>query len=259
MRLVFSSDTPEPGSGGPFRTKPSASRQRHTVQFYESDAYFTRVAADFVVAGLQSAETAIVILTAEHRDALARELSARGVDVDAVRRQEALIELDARESLRVFMAEDVPDETKFLEAVLPLLARAGRSGRGMRALGEMSDILWSEGRGAAALALETRWNKLLETQPVSTLCAHSMRGFGNASDKAFVSSICSIHDAVVPTERYVDADERERLVEVVLLQQQAEAMKSELRRRAALESTVQQALSARHRLTSPRPSPDTTL
>lgn len=242
MRLVFSSDTPEPGSGGQYRTKPTASRQGHAVQFYESDAYFIRVAADFVVAGLQSAETAIVILTPEHRDTLARELSARGVDVDSARRQDELIELDAREALRVFMAQDVPDETQFLEAVLPLLARAGRNGRGIRAVGEMGDILWSEGRGAAALALEERWNKLRETQPVSTLCAHSMRGFGNASDLEFVASICSIHDAAVPTERYVDADERERLVEVVLLQQQAEAMKSERRRRHALETTVHEAL-----------------
>jgi len=247
MRLVFSSDTPEPGGNGQFRAKPRAARLRHTVQFYESDAFLVRVASDYVLAGLQAAETAIVILTAEHRETLARELSARGIDLESVRARGELIELDAHESLRAFMVDGMPNEERFFAAVPPILERAEGRGASIRAFGEMVNILWSEGRAAAALALEELWNRLRESHPMSILCGYWMRGFANPSDRAFVSSLCGIHDAVVPTERYVEADERTRLVEIVLLQQQAEAMKSELRRREALETTVQQALIDRHR------------
>lgn len=247
MRLVFSSDTPEPGGSGQVRAKPSGTSQHHAVQFYESDAFFMRVACDYVLAGLQAAETAIVVLTAEHRDTLARELSARGVALETVRRRGELIELDAHESLRAVMVDGMPTEERLFEAVVPVLERAERRGSAIRAFGEMVGLLWSEGRGGAALALEHLWNKLRKTHPMASLCGYSMRGFSNVSDRGFVSSLCTIHDAVVPTERYVEADERTRLVEIVLLQQQAEAMKSEMRRREALETTIQQALIDRHR------------
>ena len=242
MRLVFSSDTPEPGGSSQFRAKPNGFRHRHTVQFYESDAFFVRVACDYIIAGLQADDTAIVVLTADHRGMVAHELSARGINLESVRSRGALIELDPHESLRAFMVDGMPNDERFFAAVAPVLERAEGRGRPIRALGEMVDILWSEGRGAAALALEELWIKLRETHPMTILCGYSMRGFANASDKAFVSSLCSIHDLAVPTERYVEADERTRLVEIVLLQQQAEAMKSELRRRQALETTVHQAL-----------------
>jgi len=118
----------------------------------------------------------------------------------------------------------------------------------VRAFGEMVNLLWCEGNGGAALALESLWNALSDTHSFSLLCGYGLQRFDDAADSAIFSAICAEHTHVVPTEQYVERDENSRLLEISLLQQRAQALESEVRRREALEATLRTALSERERL-----------
>jgi signal transduction histidine kinase len=75
-----------------------------------------------------------------------------------------------------------------------------------------------------------------------------MSRFDDANDASIFSAICAEHTHVVPTERYVERDDMSRLVEITLLQQRAQALESEIKRRGVLEATLRSALEERERL-----------
>jgi signal transduction histidine kinase len=112
----------------------------------------------------------------------------------------------------------------------------------------MVNLLWCDGNGGAALALEALWNQLAETQQFSLLCGYCMSLFDDAADSKILSALCGEHTHVVPTERYLERDDMSRLVEITSLQQRAQALESEIKRREVLESTLRSALQERERL-----------
>jgi signal transduction histidine kinase len=224
-------------------------RHQHAVQFYESDEFLIRSVSDFLLSGFKLNEPAVVIATAEHREGLAQELASRDVDVAGYRQRGMLIELDARNTLSAFMVNGAPDSSLFRTTIAPVLEKArGRRSPPVRAYGEMVNLLWCDGNGNAALALETLWNQLSETQEFSLLCGYGLERFDDAADAAIFAAICGAHTHVVPTERYVERDEASRLREISILQQRAQALESEARRRGVLEATLRTALAERERL-----------
>ena len=84
---------------------------KHAVQFYERDEFLYDVVADFLAAGLDEGEPAVVICTPEHRHAFTGQLRDRGTPVDR------LMFLDAREMLATFMVGGMPDAARFHENV----------------------------------------------------------------------------------------------------------------------------------------------
>ena len=252
MRVSSSSNAP-----GASKTRRRGSlsivdgnEHHHSVQFYEGEEFLVRSVADFLVAGFDVGEPAVVIATAEHRAGLAEALTARGVDVEWSRRRGMLNELDARATLESFMVGTSPDAGLFTAQLTPVLEKVRRRRRSttIRAFGEMVNLLWCDRNGEGALALEALWNRLAETQRFSLLCGYSMARFDDANDASIFSAICAEHTHVVPTERYVERDDMSRLVEITLLQQRAQALESEIRRREVLEATLRSALEERERL-----------
>jgi hypothetical protein len=65
---------------------------------------------------------------------------------------------------------------------------------GVRAYGEMVDLLWKQGAAAAAIRLEVLWNQLAESRAFSLLCAYSM---GNFYKQGAYEDICRQHTHVV--------------------------------------------------------------
>src|SRR5919202_4571335 len=139
-------------------------RPDHSVHFYNDDASLFEVAADFLARGLQTGQSAVVIATQPHRDAFRRTLQSRDVDVDAAERSGRLIFRDADSTLSQFMLGGMPDEALFEASVGALiqqqLAVAGEPG--LRAFGEMVDVLWRNGEREAAIRLEALWHRLAE-------------------------------------------------------------------------------------------------
>jgi hypothetical protein len=58
-----------------------------------------------------------------------------------------------------------------------------------------------------------------------------MRTFACESHKASVAAICDKHAHVIPTESFLEVELGSRMREIVLLQQRAQALESELSRR----------------------------
>jgi PAS domain S-box-containing protein len=151
----------------------------HIVQFCESDDFLCGLVADYLAAGIEAGEPAVVFATEEHRDALRRALSAKGIDVDLACAGEQLWLADARETLARFMVGDMPDWELFEAVVggaIDLGRRRHRHAR-VRTYGEMADLLWREGHEAAAIRLEEMWNDLGRQRRPSLLCAYVMGGF----------------------------------------------------------------------------------
>jgi hypothetical protein len=106
--------------------------------------------------------------------------------------------LDARTTLASLMVDGVPDEGRFQTVVGQRIrecrARAGYSG--VRAYGEMVDLLWRDGKPGAAIRLEESWNRLLETERICLFCSYSMDLLEEQGDS--LREVLSTHSHLLP-------------------------------------------------------------
>lgn len=215
----------------------------HLVQFYESDAFLAECVRDFVVAGFERGEAAVIVATKEHRQAIDELLEETEFDLQALRNSGCYVLLDASETLSRFMVDGEPEPALFSAAVGAVVAHAAEAGTGVRIFGEMVALLWQQGQVAEVLRLEELWNDLADAHPFSLLCAYPMSEFEDAD--AF-KGVCSRHARVIPTESYTGlATMDERMRAITELQQQASAIDQRHRQMALeLHDTVVQGLAA---------------
>ena len=208
MELVHSRGWEDRRSDAPGSAVPDwtlVGHRGHAVQFYENDGFLIELLSRYVGSALVTGDSAIVVVTARHREALEQRLQSRGLDVTVPLRQRRYIPLDAAEMLAGFMRGGLPDQTLLYAAACPTLedARAAAAaGRGrVVAFGEMVALLWAEGKIDAALQLEETWNRLAEIYSFSLCCAYPMSGFlGNPHAAPFLK-ICAQHTHVFPAEQ----------------------------------------------------------
>jgi len=144
-------------------------------------------------------QPAVVIATPEHAQGIVAELRARDVEVKSLQESDALIVLDAVETMSKFMEHGVPNREKFLATIMPVLARArqGISDCVIRAYGEMVDVLWKDGRDIAAIQLEMLWNQLGRTEGFSLMCGYAM---GHFYKDASVQDVCRQHTHTIASD-----------------------------------------------------------
>jgi signal transduction histidine kinase len=222
----------------------------HSVQFYEDDRYLVDTVVDFFAAGLVEGQRAVALVTRAHRDAIVTGLHEKGFDVERTRTNGQLLLLDAEELLASIMTGAVPDAGKFRRAMDGVLGSHTRFGDGARerrpvlAFAEVVDLLCRQGNLDGAVRIEELWNELAESYTFSMLCAYSLSSFDEDTHDAALRAICNQHAHVLPTERYMRADDGARLREIALLQQRALALETELERRRGLEVELRDALRA---------------
>jgi len=221
----------------------------HTVQFYEDEEFLGAAVADFLAAGLSIGQSLVVIATGPRQNTLARRLAGHGFDIDAIRDRGQLTLLDARDTLSAFMVDDVPHADRFKVTLTDVLGpiMGSHDHIGLRMYGEMVDLLWKDGNTEGAIRLEELWNELGESYPFSLLCAYAMGNFYKSADIERFQQVCRHHTHVIPTERYTQAPEEARLLEITLLEQRARALEAEIEERQNLEHRLRAALTARHR------------
>jgi CheY-like chemotaxis protein len=170
----------------------------HAVYFYEDAELLSRTVADFVATGLVANQSAVLITTPPHSAAILEQLIA--MEIDPLRRigQGDLVILDAGETLRRLMVDEVPNPRRFEDTVGPILdVAAGNRKRMVRAYGDMVDLLWNNDRGAAALSLEILWNQLITRRNFSLLCGYR----SDSVDKdARFKKICDQHSHLVSAD-----------------------------------------------------------
>ncbi len=167
----------------------------HAVRFYDTDRSLAVIVAEFLHAGFTDNQPGIVVATPAQRAAVLRELQGRSLDVVELQRSEALLLLDARDTLATFMVDGKPDETRFTEGMSRVIERAckGRSDCTVRIFGQMVDVLWQEDEQDAAIRLEVLWNELAQTKSYSLLCGYAM---GHFYKNAKLDEVCAQHTHV---------------------------------------------------------------
>jgi PAS domain S-box-containing protein len=210
----------------------------HSVQFYESDSFLADRVSDFLKAGIDVGESAILVGTPEHRVAIEKRLSQQGVNLLALVAAGQYFPLDAQETLSKLMAGDSPDEKRFNRVIGGVVTKASNGGRcGVRAFGEMVALLWADGKCEQAIQLEELWNGLSRTHSFSLLCAYPMEGFSGTPHHEAFTHICRAHSSVLPTESYTASSrtEEDRLRANALLEQKAISLEAEIVQRKQVE------------------------
>jgi hypothetical protein len=172
----------------------------HAVQFYGNDESLFTTVGGFLSEGLVGGHPSIVIATGAHRSAIADQLAARLIDIEAAKASGDLVLLDAEETLAAFMDDGMPNPGKFEHHVGGLIrdTLGGRKTTIVRAYGEMVDVLWKQGREDAAIRLEILWNKLATTYGFALLCGYSMGNFYKQAER--FQEVCSQHTHVLDSE-----------------------------------------------------------
>ena len=115
----------------------------HFVQFYESDAYLVNEVADFIRAGLQAGDAAVVIATKPHHHDLERHLKGDVAGAAAQRLSaKQYVALDAADTLLKFLVDGRPDERRFTDLIGPIVKRVTHYGSGrIQVFGEIAGLL----------------------------------------------------------------------------------------------------------------------
>jgi len=222
-----------------------ANSSAHTVQFYEDDSFLIDGLARFIGSPLLAGSSALVIATKTHRDSLFEHLHSRGFDPASAIRQGRFLALDASETLAKFMIDGLPDTTRFTALMDSLLTQlqfaANGNHRPIAAFGEMVALLWAEGKQYAALQLEQLWNHLAGTHSFHLHCAYPISLFASHADAELITAVCGEHSHVIPAERYTSLiGEQQRHSAIVLLQQKAHALETEIHERQKAQQALQE-------------------
>jgi hypothetical protein len=177
-------------------TQPAGPRD-HVVQFYERDEELVLTVSGYLGDGLRAGEVAIVVATEVHWLAFEAALRRSGIDVTQAVADGTLLMLDACQTLPLFMTDTGPDPAAFDDVIGDLVRRATRSGRRLRAYGEMVALLWDAGDVTAAIELEALWNNLGLQVPFSLFCAYPMQSVGGSQYAHAFDQVCHLHSAII--------------------------------------------------------------
>lgn len=147
----------------------------HALHLYEEESTLATHVASFLEPAFAGEQAVIAIATYGHLAAIEQRLRATGYDIDAARRSGRYISVDAERLLPQLMHDGLPSAGAFGALIgSPVGALAGRYGE-VRAFGELVQLLWRDGKRAAALRLEDLWNELLGQQRLSVICGYRVR------------------------------------------------------------------------------------
>lgn len=170
----------------------------HAVQLYQEEDDLMLALARFAAAGLAAGEGVVVLGTARRWQSLQERLRADGIDPhDAVVRGQLRL-FGARVILSSCMSRGVPDLAAFSRAIGGALGLVRLRFPVLRVFNELSDILWTEKRRAAAEAIERCWNDLGEAQRFSLLCACPLDTLDGRAYDGALQSVCALHTHLVP-------------------------------------------------------------
>ena len=222
----------------PLAFRPLAAN--HCVHFYEQDSALLDNLAHLVGTAIVAGDGAIVIATKAHREGLTGQLKARGIDPALAIGRGRLLSIDASETLAHFMVEGRPDPDLFINYIGGLIdglaSSSLRPDRPVVAFGEMVSLLWADGQRDAALQLEQLWNQLATTRSFQLQSAYAMSLFADEGDSSIVRELCSRYTHVIPTEQYTSfTTDQDRMQAIVLLQQKARALETEITGRKEVE------------------------
>ena len=164
----------------------------HAAQIYLESSELADAVAEYVTAGFDIGEPAVLVATEEHARLIAERLSS---DV-----RELLLVVDAETTLARIMEGPSPSARAFEEVIGGLLDEIGTRypGRRVRAFGEMVNLLCERGQRDAAVELEELWNRLARTRDFALLCGYRVDVFDRETQVETLPDVCRTHTQLTP-------------------------------------------------------------
>jgi len=174
----------------------------HMVQLYKQGDVVSLAAnvSRYLWEGLKRGESALVVVTPQHRESLCLELEKLGAVPQSAVENGQLRFLDAWKTLSRIMAGAQPDWERFESVAAAAIGRVWpkKPGAGVRVYGEMVGLLWKARQFAAANRLEQLWNGLLAQSSFSAYCSYEIDIFGKDFHPGSVDAILRAHTHVIP-------------------------------------------------------------
>jgi hypothetical protein len=163
----------------------------HFVYPYTTESQFVDAVCLFAGTGLQSGESALLIMEQSHCEPVRRQLQDNGFNVSELESTGQLACESAETLLTAFLFDGIIDEYKFKERVAALIEKAKAAARGgqVRVMGEMVNLTVSE-NPIATERLEELWNDVIKVHSVSLLCTYSL---GGTRPNALSESLIACH------------------------------------------------------------------
>lgn len=171
----------------------------HAVHFYDDDAELVERVGAFIASALDQGAVAIAIATEPHRRAFESQLDAAGIDPTDALRSGTLVALDAAAAIAKFMSGGRIDRQAFRRVMGDVVRDAARTGRPVRAYGEMVALLWDAGYVLGAIELEELWNELGRELRFSLLCSYPAEAVSRPEHADALRHVCELHSAVAYT------------------------------------------------------------
>jgi len=178
---------------------PPVGAGEHLVKFYENDSELAQTVGRFLADGVHAGGVAIVIATEAHRQAVASELEAAGLNVAAELADRRIVLLDAAATLSQFISDGRIDRENCRRMIRGLVGDASETGP-VRAYGEMVALLWDAGNVIAAIELEELWNELGQELEFSLLCGYHGPSVSDLEHADALHKVCHLHTSILANE-----------------------------------------------------------
>ena len=171
----------------------------HLVHFFDKIDSLEQALCHYVIPGISRGEGIVIVATEAHCTAFQTALMNRSIDVSRVITRGQLVFINAQELMAKFIKNHVLDKTKFDHEIHLVLSKMKKKYSTIRAYGEMVNILCLEGQHAVAIELETMWENLIKTEPLSLFCGYHSGSFHEKNEHYF-QKVCGSHSHVVVSD-----------------------------------------------------------
>lgn len=181
---------------GEFKTHSHLlSPQNHLCEFYSTAESRIRSLCNFIVPGIIKGEAVIVIASFENIQLLKNTLILYAIDAEEVGKSGQLVMLDAEKTMKNFVRTDYVDDFLFMDFMTNLMEGISGNFPGVRAYGEMVDILYRSGRFDLTIQLEQLWAEMSLHYKFSLMCGYTADHFKDKHDH--IKKLCSHHTHLV--------------------------------------------------------------
>jgi anti-sigma regulatory factor (Ser/Thr protein kinase) len=167
----------------------------HVVLFFEDEDELVQAVHAYLAEGCRNGGASVLIATEAHGRAFNQALPSDARGTGPIRC------LDAAETLSQIMVGGHPAPDRFDAVVGCTIRTLARSGRPLRAFGEMVSLLWQAGNVTGALELERLWEELGQRVGFSLFCAYPDQASAATEHIDARRQVLRLHTGVVPSPR----------------------------------------------------------
>src|SRR5688572_23104219 len=164
----------------------------HSMQLFDSRESTSAALAEFVKAGLERDEQILLVTRLDDWNRAAVDLGAQLPLSEAVSSGQLTV-CDSSRMLQALLEDGIPSAERFENTVGALVAESATRRSGLRAYGDMVDVLSAEGRYDAAEQLEELWNNLRQRVPFTLMCGYSSAHFCHAKSAPALRRLRHVH------------------------------------------------------------------